>query len=855
MDSERLLELRAHFEGLIDLTEEERAPRIADLRARDPALALELERLLLHDSAAASFLGQPARDPLASAAAQAEALAARPDLVGRAFQGYRLIRALASGGMGTVFEAEQERPRRRVALKTLGLKSLSEDSVRRFRIEAEVLGRLKHPAIAQIYETGVADLDGVPIPYLAMELVEDAHNLVAHCTERGLGQRKRIELFQEACAAVQHGHQRGVLHRDLKPDNVLVDGAGHVKVIDFGLARTTDADPLAVSLAATRAGNVLGTLSTMSPEHASGSPDAIDARSDVYSLGCILYELLCGAPPLDLEGLSLAEALRRLQTAEPKVPAELARELRWILSKALERDPERRYGSAAELSQDLARYVSHESVQAGPPSRVYRLVKFGRRNRVFLTGVAAVIAALGVGLWRARTEARNARVALAGERLQQEVALGVSGFFVDMFSSLDAYRMGSEVRVIDVLRESEPDLARVKNPAALALLEGLLGQGFLKVEDFERAEEHLVAAHAGVKEHFAPDEPERLRVEAVYADFLEQRGHAREALELSLEILPRLRRVHGDGDFWTQYVRCNLSVCYEDLQRFEDAERVLREALSFADGVHTEASYRHRLATTLSTLERFDQAEAEFAFARAAAERAGDELFSATIRLDYSSLLRRLRRNEEALAELQAVDEAYATLGPTLSNRFAVSMNTAGLLLDMKRHEEAAPYLQRCEELLATLEPKIASERHIMLQFSLAELALARSDGARATQCARNARRLLEELGGRGHERMPAMVDVAARGLELSGEPAAAEAELRQALAEAAQAHGTESKTAANCLAGLVSFLGRQRRYAEAAEQCALLVSMTPEESRLYEPRVSQRDQLRAKAEAAGQLK
>ncbi len=301
-----------------------------------------------------------------------------------------LRRLIGAGGMGLVYEAEQEHPRRTVAIKVMRRGLATREILRRFEWEVEALGRLHHPGIAQVYETGTFEEDGETLPYFAMEYVRDACTLTQWVARQRLDRRARIELLATLCDAVQHGHQMGVIHRDLKPANVLVDSDGRPKVIDFGVARATRSD-VALTTLQTRAGELLGTLQYMSPEQCDGDPLAIDVRSDVYSLGVILYELLCGKPPYSLDDLSIAAAARRIREEIPAVPPGLRRELRGdpeaIVLKALEKERDRRYDSAEQFAHDLRNHLAGEPNLARRASRSRRALRQVARHPVLATAV------------------------------------------------------------------------------------------------------------------------------------------------------------------------------------------------------------------------------------------------------------------------------------------------------------------------------------------------------------------------------------------------------------------------------------------------------------------------------------
>ena len=310
---------------------------------------------------------------------------------------YQVLRRIAEGGMGTVYEAEQDSPRRIVALKVVRLGFGSPDVVRRFTHEAQILGRLHHPGIAQVYEAGLAD-DGQP--FFAMEFIHGLP-LDEYARRRGLDLTARVGLLARVCDAVQHAHDQGVIHRDLKPANILVEETGQPKVLDFGVARATDADLLSRA-GLTQAGQLIGTPNYMSPEQVSADPAAIDQRTDVYALGVILFELLAHRLPYQLENRPLAETARMILEQDPPrlglLDTELRGDVETIVAKALEKDPARRYWSAAELAADLRRWLVHEPILARPPSALYHLHKFARRHKGLVGGVAATVAALVLGL-------------------------------------------------------------------------------------------------------------------------------------------------------------------------------------------------------------------------------------------------------------------------------------------------------------------------------------------------------------------------------------------------------------------------------------------------------------------------
>ncbi|MGE3172208.1 MAG: bifunctional serine/threonine-protein kinase/formylglycine-generating enzyme family protein [Planctomycetota bacterium] len=381
----------------LDLAPAQRAAHVADACADDAALRAEVESLLAHSgdaTAPATALAVDAADAVEDAVADDGPLPGR-------IAGYAIVRKVGAGGMGVVYEAIQDAPHRRVALKLTRPGHMTAELQRRFEFEVEVLAGLQHPGITQVFDAGTCDLGHGPQPFFAMEFV-DGEPLDAHAARRALDIPQRVELLARVSDAVHHAHRMGVLHRDLKPDNVLVTADGQPKVLDFGVARALGAGAPGLTRR-TAAGRVVGTLAYMSPEQVQGDGTAMTAASDVWALGVIGYELLAGRAPFALPGDNLAAAARVLAEQEPAPLGRHDRRLRGdlevVIGTALQKEPLRRYASAAEFAADLRRVLACRAIVARAPSTLYQLSRFARRNRALTAALAAllltVVAAFG----------------------------------------------------------------------------------------------------------------------------------------------------------------------------------------------------------------------------------------------------------------------------------------------------------------------------------------------------------------------------------------------------------------------------------------------------------------------------
>ncbi|MFM9957330.1 MAG: tetratricopeptide repeat protein [Phycisphaerales bacterium] len=418
--------------------------------AGDAELEARVRRLLKAADESDSFLDAPALTASRTTRYPGAAPLPVPDAVGT----YLVVGVLGTGGMATVYEAVQENPNRRVALKVMHQTMTHTDALLRFRLEAQTLARLHHPGIAQIYEAGTAQLGQLrPSPFFAMELIPEALSITEYARRHSLPLRSRLEMFADVCDAVLHGHQNGIIHRDLKPANVLVGPDGRAKVIDFGIARSMSAGAgsgeSASLTGASDARKLIGTLNAMSPEQCT-DPARVDVRSDVYSLGVILYELVTDRPPHDLSEHTIPRAVQIITQESPERAGTLRREaagdLDAIIGKAMEKDRALRYSGTDALAADIRRYLGNEPVQARAATPLELARKFARRNPPLAAALAAAVVLLVGGVV---VSSRFAYIAAHARdaALQRERDLEtVTAFQASMLSGIDVPAMGDRLR-------------------------------------------------------------------------------------------------------------------------------------------------------------------------------------------------------------------------------------------------------------------------------------------------------------------------------------------------------------------------------------------------------------------------
>lgn len=633
---------------------------------------------------------------------------------------YCIEKILGVGGMGAVYRATQKKPQRQVALKLIRPGVLSKKSIRRFDLETEILGRLDHPNIAKIYEAGIDPLS--QSPYFAMEYV-DGQELGEYVSEHNLSTRERLELFAKLCDAIQHAHAKGVIHRDLKPANVLVTADREPKVLDFGVARATDSNAKGATQQ-TNMGQLIGTLYYMSPEQALGDTMNLDTRSDVYALGVVLFEILAGEIPYELEDKPIHDIVRTIESASPirlsKFDPSLSGDIQIIVGKALEKDKEQRYQSVSDLSSDIRRLLANLPILARPPSLVYKTSKFVRRNTRMTIAAAciALIFAFGSGFainqWARRIQARQLAL--------DNMVTALNEMDVQKGLGRDLY-----LRLLDLYSENGQALFSGDNKR-LALFYSNLGQAYFGREDYKNAQTLYEKAYKINSQIFSSPHPkiaDSLHKVANAEFYLSSWEQARTHYEQTLSMYEELYQPGDPGSSETARTLDHLgSTCV----KLGDAEtalamytraKALRISL-FGAGSLEVAMSNNSIAWYHVQQERYEIAEPIYREAldllEALPEAESKPLWTARAMHSLGNTLIHLERYEEAKSMLgEALDLKLALLS---NNKPSVALTLHSLAeahFNIKEYAQAQDFaLQAIQIHEETNDPKLESSKTLL---------------------------------------------------------------------------------------------------------------------------------------------
>ena len=635
---------------------------------------------------------------------------------------YRLVRKLGEGGMGQVWLAEQTAPvKREVALKLVRGSMFSRAVTQRFEAEQQSLAIMDHPTIAKVFDAG-STVDGQP--YFVMEYVPGLH-ITRYCDEKHLSVNERLELFTRVCDGVQHAHQKAIIHRDLKPSNILVvevDGKPMPRIIDFGIAKVvTEVESQTDRSFITKLGALVGTPGYMSPEQADPNVRDVDTRTDVYSLGVVLYELLTGILPFEpaVWQQHFDLALKQLREDDPMPPSNrlkkdastmtasaevrgvapttlvslLHGDLDWITMKALARERERRYGSPSEFAGDVRRYLHNEPVEARPPTRSYKIRKYVQRHRLavgFAAGILVLLVAFGV------TEYFQVRK-ITRER---DRADRVARFMVDMFKVSDPNEArGNSVTARQVLDKASSNIESGlnKDPQLQGMLMGDMGHAYANMGLFPQAQEMLeksvaIGRHAG-----GTSDPATLNAMGLLAFLYIRQGRYADGEALLREAIPAEEKVHGPNHLATLAVKRYLAIALEDEGKYEEAEKLQQQVLATARENYGPSHWEtllsaNMLANILDDLNRLPAAEQLYRDTwKAQIETLGaDHPDSLSTASNLAGTLKKEGKYEEAeKIQRDTLSLRTRVLGAEHPDTLAVKLNLANTLEAKGRHTDA----------------------------------------------------------------------------------------------------------------------------------------------------------------------
>jgi len=654
---------------------------------------------------------------------------------------YKLLQLIGEGGFGVVYMAEQEEPiHRKVALKIIKLGMDTKQVIARFEAERQALALMDHPNIARVFDAGATDTGR---PYFVMELVKGIP-ITEYCDKNNLDTKKRLELFIDVCKAVQHAHQKGIIHRDIKPSNVMItlhDGKPVPKIIDFGIAKATQ-QRLTEKTLFTEYRQFIGTPEYMSPEQAEMSGLDVDTRTDIYSLGVLLYELLTGTTPFETDKLrsaaydeirriirendpprpstrlsTLGEALTDIAKHRDAQPGELRKivhgDLDWVAMKALEKDRTRRYETANELAKDIERHLGDEPVSAGPPSVRYRLHKFVRRHRTAVAAGLLVAAAIVAGFIVSTV------MYFRAER-QASISQAVNEFLnKDLLESFDPDRAkGHEVTVMEVLDAAAKKLeGKFKDaPAIEASIRDTLGTTYMNLGKYKAAEPHLERALELRRGQFGGEHLDTLHSMNSLGWLYGRQGRYNKAEPLFVKVLEIRRRVLGEENPDTLKSMAQLGWLYAMQNRFNEAEPLLTKALEIQRRVlgeeHPDTLWSmHNLGWPYLLQGRYKEAEPLLVKALEIQRRVLGEEYSETLWAmnELGWMYETQGRYKEAEPLLTKVLEIWRrVLGEEHPDTLCVMTRLGGLYSNQGRYKEAEPLLTKALEI----QRRVLGEEH-----------------------------------------------------------------------------------------------------------------------------------------------
>jgi non-specific serine/threonine protein kinase/serine/threonine-protein kinase len=832
----------------LQLAPDQRARFLDEACSSDGALRAEVESLLLADEGiGSSFMQSP---PLADEL-RADGIGASFALeAGQVFaQRFQLVRKLGEGGMGQVWLAEQTSPvRRQVALKLIKAGMYDESVVQRFRAERQSLAIMDHPAIAKVFDAGATPQGQ---PYFVMEYVPGLP-IAEYCDRKKLKIRDRLELFIQVCDGVQNAHQKAIIHRDLKPANILVievDGKPVAWIIDFGLAKATTPQVEGESLF-TQLGHFVGTPGYMSPEQADPNVRDVDTRTDVYSLGVVLYVLLAGLQPFETrqrQKQPLDEWLRKLREEEPPRPSAkvstdretssstaeargtnpsqlvslLRGDLDWITMKALEKNRARRYGTPSELAADIRRYLNHEPVVARPARAGYRLRKYARRHRV------AVAVAGGLVLLLAAFSVLQA-LQLRRITRERDRATRITDFMTGMFKVSDpSEARGNGVTAREILDKASTDMQKglAKDPEVQSQMTQVMASTYTNLGLYPRAHELAKRALDARLSLLGPDDPKTLESMAQLGWILNREGHYVEAEKTERQALMSERRVLGPEDPLTIETMGNLAFIVQGPGDFGQGEKLAREVIEVAtrrlgpESAPVLQAMNH-LGDALWNQGRYAEAERDFRQLLDVERRVLGPDHPETLRAMASLALtiqsqRRFAEAEQVYREAMGI--AQRVLGPEHPLTTGTMFNLAALLSLEGHHADAEKlYRETLAIQLRTLGPD--HPRTLLSKAALADELFKEGHVSEAEKLQRKTVETMVRVLGPEHPSTLVCQSSLAKDLIREGRYAEAEKIAREAFDAAIRTLGPQHPYTLDTLQQLGTAMAYTHRYAEASK-------------------------------------
>jgi eukaryotic-like serine/threonine-protein kinase len=876
LSSKRAQQVEHLFHCALEHAEPGRSAFLENACGRDVTLRREVESLLAQDQNAEHFIETPAigvaarllqldakRDKAVFATADTSSASYLGLVAGQVFcQRFRLVRKLGEGGMGRVWLADQTSPvRRQVALKLIRVGLYDEAAIERFRGERQSLAMMDHPVIAKVFDAGATEHGQ---PYFVMEYVPGLP-ITEYCDSKKLTVKQRLELFIPACEGAQHAHQKAIIHRDLKPENILVvevDGKPVPRIIDFGLAKAVKVQTDSATLV-TQMGTLVGTPAYMSPEQADPTATDIDTRTDVYSLGVVLYVLLTGALPIDMKQWHKQplEVLRKLREEEPERPStkvsadrqrasstagargtgapQLASLLRgdldWITMKALEKDRARRYGTPSELAADIRRYLKHEPVIARPASTIYRTKKYVLRHRFTVATIASLVLLLaafafvqGRELQRIKGERDRANRERDRANHERDRATRVTDFMTNMFKVPDPNETrGNSVTAREILDKASRDVGNglAKDPEVESEMMQVMARTYMNLGLYARAHELAKQAMDARLSLHGPDDPKTLESMTQLGWILSREGQDAEAEKLERAALAGETRMLGSEDALTLQTKDHLAVIREDEGFYADEEELEREVIEAATralGPENDQTLlaMNSLGSALWKQGRYADAEQQYRQLLDIERRVWGPDHPQTLATMYNLALVIKSQGHFAEAEQQYREVLAAQVrvsGPEHPNT-AIMMEGLAAVLSREGHLSQAEKLYR--EVFA-MRMRTLGYKHpdtLLSEYDLGDVLFRESHIQEAESLQR--RTLQAQVGTLGQDNPDTLASQSnlARTLIRAGRYAEAEKLARDAFEVQLRTLGPRNPDTLNTLQQLGTAMAYQHRYGEATE-------------------------------------